>query len=371
MSGLQHRAPAAIAATLLLSVSACHRAASAEPPDPPQPVHQGNLVIVPEGSVLRQRLEVQPLRTEVLRRRLTAPATVESDPSHLARISAPLTGRVVKLFVKFGDTVREGQTLALIDSPDLAQAQSDYLKAVSGAAQAGRTLARQRDLAAHGIAAVKDLDQAQADADAAHSELDRAKLRLKVLGVDPGHLGRTLPVRSPISGRVVDMGVAPGEFHNDPTFVMMTVADLSTVWLTANVQEKDIRRVQVGDDASATFAAYPDEVFTGKVFAVNDLLDPDTRSIKVRVAFRNPERRLKPGMFATVNFAGAALPEVVAPSSALILTGSQSYLFVQVGPGRFERRAVETGEQIGNVTVISRGAAAGTEVATQDAVVLQ
>jgi cobalt-zinc-cadmium efflux system membrane fusion protein len=355
----------------VLATSACHGRPAVERPQVPQIEHHGNLVIVPDGSPLKDRLKVEPLHTETLRRQLVAPATVESDPSHLAKISPPLLGRVVKLLVKFGDTVTQGQTLVLIDSPDLAQAQSDFLKAKSAQVQAERTLSRQKDLAQHGIAAEKDVEQAKADDDAAVSELERSRLRLKVLGIDPGDIGKPLAVRSPISGRVIDLNVAPGEFHNDPNFVMMTIADLSTVWLTANVQEKDIRRVHVGDDATAIFAAYPDDPRRGKVFAVNDLLDPETRSVKVRVAFDNPNGELKPGMFATMHFAGASVTEVVAPSTALILVGDKSYVFAEVDGGQFERKPVETGEQIGTLTVITEGAEAGLRIATQDTVVLQ
>ena len=178
-------------------------------------------------------------------------------------------------------------------------------------------------------------------------------------------------VRSPITGRVVDLAVAGGEFKNDPNAVLMTVADLSTVWLTANVQEKDVRRVKVGDGATAVFSAYPDEHFVGKVFSVADLLDLDTRTVKVRVAMDNPDGRFKPGMFATVRFAGTSTPRVVVPNTALVLRGDETFAFVEVGDWVFEPRRVTTGQQQGPVTVITEGLDAGTPVVTSEAMVLQ
>jgi cobalt-zinc-cadmium efflux system membrane fusion protein len=150
----------------------------------------------------------------------------------------------------------------------------------------------------------------------------------------------------------------------------MIVADLSTVWLTANVQEKDIRRVRQGDQANATFAAYPGETFTGNVLFVGDLLDPDTRTIKVRVSFDNPDFRLKPGMFATVSFSGPPLAEIVVPTSAVVVSGDKNYAYVEVAPWTFDKRQVEVGDQFGDRIVVTKGLDAGARIVATDAVVL-
>lgn len=286
----------------------------------------------------------------------------------MAKIAPPLTGRVVKLFVRFGDTVKQGSPLLSLDSADLVSAQSDYLKAKSALAQAERNVARQKDLKDHGIGAQRELEQAQTDRDTAESELERTTTRLNLLRVGPGGVGGPLTVTSPIAGRVIDLSTAPGQFQNDPATVLMIVADLSTVWLTANVQEKDIRRVHQQDEASATFAAYPGESFTGNVLFVGDLLDPDTRTIKVRVAFKNDDFRLKPGMFATVTFKSKPAPEIVVPTSAVVISGDKSSVYVESAPWTFERRAVEVGEQVGDGIVVTRGLAAGTRIVATNAV---
>jgi len=347
------------------------RSQATPPAEQPTLSRTGDLVSIPDGSPLRARIKVGPATVQPVREHLVTPASVEADPSHLAKIAPPVPGRVVKLFVRFGDSVKQGQPLLALDSPDLAAAQADYLRAKSALVQTERTLSRQRDLAEHGIGAKREVEQAETEQATATSEQERATMRLKLLGLDPGSLGIALTVRSPISGRVTELQVAPGEFRNDPNSVLLVVADLSTVWVTANVQEKDIRRVHKGDDASATFAAYPGEEFKGNVLSVGDLLDPDTRTIKVRIAFENPETRLKPGMFATVTFTGPPVNEVMVPTRALVLIGDESFVFVETAPWQFKRRVVQPGEQQGDSTVIGSGLRQGERVVVEDAVFLQ
>lgn len=369
-----HRAciPFLILAILLgFSVAGCGQGRGAQLEEPPALERHGNRLIVPVNSPLRKRLHTEPVELRTVRRHFAAPATVEADPARAARITPPLAGRVVRLFVHFGESVQKGAPLLALDSPDLVASQTDYLRAKSALGQAERTLARQKDLFEHGIGAQRELEQAQTERDLARSELQRAEIRLHLLGIDPGHLGEPLMVRSPINGRVIEFAVAPGEFRNDLSVPLMTVADLSIVWVTANVQEKDIRRVRPGQDSTATFAAYPGESFPGKVLFVGDLLDPETRTIKVRIAFTNPNQWLKPGMFATVTFTETAAAEVLVPTSALVLIGDKSYVFVVTAPFTFERRSVEAGEQIDHSTIITSGLSGGEHIVTRDALLLQ
>jgi membrane fusion protein, heavy metal efflux system len=340
-------------------------------PSVPMYERQGERLVVPEGSPLRARMKIEPATEQLIQSQLIAPASVEADPTRLAKIAPPVAGRVEKLLVRLGERVEKGQPLLILNAPDLVTAQSDYAKGKSGLALAQKAYARQKDLNEHGIGAQRELEQSETERTNAQSELDRARKRLEQLGVAPDSPVGPLVVRAPISGRVVDMAVAGGEFKNDPNAVLMTVADLSTVWLTASVQEKDFRRVKVGDEATAVFSAYPDQSFTGKVFSVADLLDLDTRTVKVRVAFDNPDGRFKPGMFATVRFAGTSTSRVVVPSTALVLRGDESYAYVEVGDWAFEARSVVTGEQQGGMTVVTKGLDAGTRVVTREAVVLQ
>jgi cobalt-zinc-cadmium efflux system membrane fusion protein len=347
-------------------------ARASAPPDEAVPAFEqrGSDVVVPERSPLRSRLTIEPIAPRRVRHELDVPATAEADPAKVAKISPPLQGRVVKLMVRLGEAIDRGAPLYALDSPDLAAAQSDFLKAKSAEAQTLRALNRQRDLTEHGIGAKKDLEQAQTDEDQAKSELARAGTRLQLLGMDPGEVGRPLVVRAPISGRVIDLSTSPGQYQNDPAAVLMVVADLSTIWVTAQVPEKDIQRVSVGDDARVQFAAYPGEQLAGRVQFVGDVLAPETRTVKVRIQLDNTQHRLKPGMFARVIVQGKEVPEILVPPSALLVRGDKSFVFVEKAPWTLERRPIEVGEPLPAGVSVTRGLAAGERVVTANTILL-
>ncbi|HWU87195.1 MAG TPA: efflux RND transporter periplasmic adaptor subunit [Kofleriaceae bacterium] len=346
-------------------------AASAEEAAVEQIVHDGAKVSVPERSPLRGRLKIEPARTKAVTEVLQVPAQVETDPTTTAKITPPVAGRVVALFVHVGDTVTQGQPLLTLDAPDLVTAQSDYLRAQSTVAQAEKTRSRQQDLKAHGVGSEKDLEQAQTDARLAREDLERASMRLKLLKTDPGQLGKPLTVFAPIPGRIVDAAVAPGELKNDPNVVLMTIADLSRVWLTANVQEKDVRKVKVGEAASATLTAYPGQVLEGRVRSVADVLDPDTRTLKARISIPNEGAQLKPGMFALVTFHGHPIEAVVVPATALVLLGDKTVVFQELAPWTFAPREVVPGTTHDQDVVIVKGLTGGERIVTANAVMLQ
>ena len=333
----------------------------------------GGIVYIPENSPLRQRLKLSVAQAYSGGVALLTPASVEADPAHFARIYPPLSGHVRSLFVRFGDRVTKGQPLLELDSVDFTAAQNDYFKARSGADLAERTLSRQRDLYEHGIAAKREVEQAENDSAVAKNEFSRAANRLRTLGLNPerAQFGQAMTVYSPVAGRVVDMSVAVGEFRNDATAPMMSIADLSTVWLTANVQEKDASRIFVGQQVDAHFAAFPQEQFRGTVLFIGDLLDPDTRTIKVRIALPNPDGRLKPGMFATVSFSEAARQAIAVPTSAIFEEGDTSVVFVEVKPWTFQRRTVVVESQQGDLTLLKSGVLLGARIVSADGLLIK
>lgn len=362
---------------VLSSVAGCgHEAepvSAAEERSAPAMTREHGHIVVPEGSPLRERLTVEALEARPVRRALEAPAHVEADPSRVARITPPLAGRIVSLAVHFGEEVQRGQTLVTIDSPDLAAAQSDYLDARAALAQADRNLARQEGLSAHGIAARADLENAQTQREIAAAELERATSRLRLLGVRGGAVGRPLAVVAPISGRVVELHVSVGEFHSDLAEPLMTIADLSTVWVTADVQERDLSRVSLGMQVEAELAAYPDAPVPGQVLYIGDLLDPETRTLPVRIAFENTDLRLHPGMFARVTFEETARPEIIVPQTAVVLRGDRNVVFVELpnAPWSFEEREVTLGPPVGDELVVTQHLDPGDRVVVQNAVLLQ
>ncbi|HWW72227.1 MAG TPA: efflux RND transporter periplasmic adaptor subunit, partial [Duganella sp.] len=178
-----------------------------------------------------------------------------------------------------------------------------------------------------------------------------------------------LAVRSPISGHVVDLAAAEGAYWNDATAPLMTVADLSRVFVSANAQEKDLARVYVGQQASVKVDAYAEPV-TGQVRYVGEMLDPDTRTVKVRLPFDNRDGRLKPGMFAEATLLSRAHQGVLVPMAAVVQSGFSSRAFVEVKPWSFAPRELKLGAQIGQQVEVLAGLKAGERIVVKDGVLL-
>jgi cobalt-zinc-cadmium efflux system membrane fusion protein len=285
----------------------------------------GDRIIVPATSSLRTRLALEEPTMKEVSHTLVLPGLVEADPGRTVKVMPPVTGRVIDLMAQLGGRVVMGENLALIDSGDLAQAISDEEKARSALKLARQTLDRLMVLERTSAIAVKEREQAQSDFAQAQSELERADARLRIgAPLDQKSNTRLLQVKVPVSGSVIDLQVAPGAFVNDPTAPMMTIANLDTVWVTANVPEKDTSFVSKDQPVSVTFPAYPGKVYEGKVLFVSDVLEPDTRRTKVRIAFDNPDRSLKPGMFANVSFSAPMISRLVVPTSALLMSNDRT-----------------------------------------------
>jgi cobalt-zinc-cadmium efflux system membrane fusion protein len=340
--------------------------------EPQLMLRQGDKIIVPEGSALRGRLSVMPASTQAVSSRLVLPGIVESDPARTAAVLTPLSGRLIALKVALGERVARGQVLAVIDSPDLGQAYDDDDKAADTLKLTEKNLQRQEEQNKLGTASDRDLDQARSDHAQAAAEYNRTRARLKVLGVsaDNRPSSHLLTVTAPVGGSVTMLAVAPGNMINDPTQPLMTIADLSTVWVTALVPEKDIAVISRNQDAEVSLVAYPDRVLRGKVLFVSDVIEPDTRRNKIRIAFANSDYALKPNMFASVTLIGPAQSQVVLPSSALLMNNDRTSVFVATAPWTFERRTVDPQLEEGASVAIRSGVAAGEQVVVKGGILL-
>ena len=333
-------------------------------------VHQGDALLIPEKSPLRRLLAVAAVVEQTVAAPFTLPAVVEADPARLVKVLPPLAGRIVRLDKQLGDQVKAGDVLFVMDSPDFAQATADAVKARAALTMAAHGLERQRELDKSDLAVRRDLEQAQSDFAQAAGEAARAEARLRQAGARAGATGDgKLAVRSPIAGRVVDLAAAEGAYWNDATAPLMTVADLSRVFVSANAQEKDLARLYVGQQASVKLDAYPAPL-TGRVRYVGDLLDADTRTVKVRLPFENRDGRLKPGMFAEATLSSQPHQGILVPMAAVIQGGFSSRAFVEAGPWRFTPREIRLGVQIGQQVEVLGGLKAGERIVVKDGVLL-
>jgi cobalt-zinc-cadmium efflux system membrane fusion protein len=335
-------------------------------------IRAGQRITVPEGSPIRTKLAILPVSEQEIRRNLVLPAVVEADPAHLIKVLPPLPGRVTQLLVQLGERVKVNQPLVVIDAPDLATAYADYDRAKELLSLALKNRERQRILGKEGWAALKDLQQVETDYATADVELQRAEARLKKIGVEAEttNKSRTITVAAPMAGSVIDLAGAPGAYWNDTSAALMTVADLSNVWVSAGVPEKDTSLVSTGQLVDVVFSAYPGEVFKGHVLFVSDVLDPDTRRTKVRITFDNPYARLKPGMFANVSFYAPVQRAPVVPTSALVLKDDANQVLVEVQPWTFEPRTVDIDFQQGTQVVLKSGVKTGDRIVVGGGVLL-
>ncbi|MFZ6745034.1 efflux RND transporter periplasmic adaptor subunit [Undibacterium sp. JH2W] len=326
---------------------------------------------LPEASPLRKSIVVAAVTEQTVERAIIIPGTIELDAATSIKVVPPVAGRILQLNKRLGDKVSVGDVLFSIDSADIATAYSDAAKAQSALLLSKRNLQRQKDLVDAEIAARKDYEQAEADYSQASSEVGRTKARLAQLGVSQdGTAGHHYQLRSPIAGRVIELSAAQGGFWNDTNAALMTVADLSTVWMTASVSEKDLSLVFAGQAAKITLNAYDNEVFEGKIRYVGDVIDADTRSVKVRIAIDNKAGRFKPGMYAKVNLSGQAHQAPTIPASAVVQNGFNTRVFVEKTPSVFEPRIVKTGAQVGDKLEILSGLKAGERIVIKEGVLL-
>jgi cobalt-zinc-cadmium efflux system membrane fusion protein len=340
--------------------------------EPPPLVRQGNRIFIPENSPLRRQLKVIAAPAVPTSGVISAPGIVESDPVRTVVVLPAGGGRVREVKVDIGDRVQRGEVLAIIDSPDLAQAYDNNDKAASAARLAARNLAYQEAQLKMGAAAQRELDQARSDNQQAAAEYVRTRAHLRAMGAPEDATGtaRLLNVRAPVTGSVIALSIATGATINDDTQPIMTVADLSVVWITALIAEKDVRNVARGQEAVATLDAYPGRVLHGQVLFVPDLIEADSRRNRTRIAIANPDYALKPNMFATVTLQGPAQPHVVLPASALLMNNDRTSVFVAVAPWTFERRTVEPllGESA-SVTIAS-GVQPGEQVVVEGGILI-
>ncbi len=290
-----------------------------------------------------------------------------------ARVYPPVGGRVQRMIADLEQRVGRSAPLAAIESPDFGQAQADANRAAADLAAAEKSLGRLRDLYAHGAAARKDLESAEADARRSEIERQRAASRLALLGGRLGGVDQQYVLRSPIAGVVVDRAINPGqEVRTDGQTPLFTVSDPARLWVFLDVTERDIPHVRKGMALAVRSAAYPDRVFHGIVEVVGDTLDPATRTARARGRLDNPDRLLKAEMYVDVELSDPAQhPGLEVPSAAVVADGQQHFVFVEEGKGRFHRRPVTPGPERAGKTQILAGLDQGQRVVVDGSLLLQ
>lgn len=329
-------------------------------------------------SLTDQEIKEARIQTEVVSEREVAEsiqltATIQANQDRLAHVAPRVPGRIVGISSRLGDRVRAGQALASLDSLELGEAHSTYLQAESQARVAQADFERAEKLYADQIVPQKDFLRSRAEHEKARANLRAAADRLRLMGVNPSqadHAISTFPVTAPFAGTVIEKKAVLGELAT-PDQSLFTIADLSTVWIEANLFEKDLGKIRVGATAGVTVAAYPGEVFKGRLTYISSVMDKESRTVKGRVEVRNADGRLKPDMFATAAVDTATISKVLTvPTSAVLLLEGDHVVFVRESAG-FEKRTVRLGENLGGRSVVTQGLEDGETVVIEGAYALK
>ena len=373
-----HGAFAAAAALAAVTLPAgCHSDASPRESPPPAAIATPAGRVHLDPSQMRQ-VHVEELSTHAPADAIKATGTVEFNTDRLARILPPVNGQVQDLKVNVGDTVRKGDVLFVLSSREVAAAIADYLGSRKDLELSEKTHAMTQDLFEHQAASRIALSQSDNDLAKAKARVQQTAEVLQVLGVDAhaadagAPLQGRVPVRSPIGGTITDRNLTNGQFvGNDPAPVM-TIADLSNVWVQADVFERDLHNIAPGQKALVTTAAYPDDRFSAEVSRIATVVDAQTRTAKVRFAVANPGGRLKPGMFTTMSlYLPQPASSLTVPARAVFVEGDRSFAYLQVGPQEFARREIETAAGGAERMRVVSGLKAGDRVASDGVLLLR
>ena len=338
------------------------------------------LVRLSQEELSRTTIEIIPVERGRFRLSREFPATIHPNENELAEVTTLIRGRVVKVQVDVGADVKKGDLLALLHSTDLGLAEGAYLKASARLYEADLSYKRAKDLYEHRAVSLAEFQRREAAMRTARAETREMENQLELLGVPRREIDRLdrehtikadVVLRAPFDGRVIMRNITRGEVL-ETNHTCFTVADLSDVWVVAAVPEKDVEYIQRGHTVDIVAAAYPHGIFSGTITHVGDVLDPATRTLPVRVTARNPDKRLKPEMFALVRIRATPDPNTLTVPLSSIQNGPTGHIvFVQRAPSEFEVRAVRLGEEYGDVAAVLDGVRAGEPVVTKGSFVLK
>ncbi len=343
----------------------------------------GTVTLSPE-KLQATGIEIKKVEPEPLSALIAATAVIELNGDRLSKVSPRVSGRVVKLLASQGDRVKAGQPLALLDSVEIDQAWSDYVKARGKMDSARKSLAREETLFEKKISPEKDVMKARQELGESEADLNLSVERFRLLGIEVSGMeqqknGGTegnhpmIPLTSAVGGAVIGRTATPGEIVG-PDKVLFIVADLSALWVVIDIYENSLALIHAGTGVKVSVSAFPDTTFKGRIAQVGDVVDEKSRTIKARVVVDNASGQLKPGMFATVsiNAKGPSREQVIAvPEDALLLDGTTRYVFVQTGPGAFARRDVNAGRILGGRIEVVDGLKKGDLLVIKGAFVLK
>lgn len=352
---------AALATCLLSPILGCKEAKKAE-------ANQSTAAKRSEQEIqltptLKQQIKVGPPVWQDVENSVQVSARVEADATRLARIGSPVSGRITDLAVLEGQRVREGQVLATVHSTDLSDTQFAFIKAYSQHQLSEKSVERARQLVNADVIGSAELQRREAEVLQAGAEVAALRQQLRALGMSDNAIRRLEQTRrinseyqivASIGGTVLERKITIGQIVQ-PAEVAFVIADLSNVWLVADIPEQNASSVAVGKDVQATIPAYPDAVIEGKLSFVSAIVNPETRTVATRMNLPNPQGRYKPAMLASMKLHDNAQKKLTVPATAVVREQNQDFVFVSTSPDVFALRKVALGDEFGEYRVLVDG----------------
>ena len=356
--------PAVLLILLAAVLSACQ---DKEAPAAAAPADPSLVTVLPD---FLQRLKIAPAVEGDVTETLRVPARIEVDEQRVARIGAAVTGRVTQIHASLGQNVQRGEQLATLHSAELSAAQLAYLKALSQAKLQRSAVDRAKLLFASDVIGAAELQKRESELAQAEAEMQAAHGQLGVLGMTDGAMAKLAATRAvhslssitaTLEGVVIERKVTPGQVVQ-PADALFTVADLSHVWLVAEVPEQQAVLVKKGEAAQAEIPALSGRRIEGRLIYVADTVNPNRRTVTVRMDVDNPERTLKPEMLASMLIQGAPQRRLLIPAAAVVREDNKDYVFVQLDAQSFQLRHLILGQESDGQIPVQAGLKIGENI---------
>ena len=324
--------------------------------------HEGELKLS-AAEMKAAGITVEVIQPQQVADQLMLTANIAANQDRLAHVAPRIQGRIIKVMASLGDRVKATQALAMIDSVEMGEAKAEYRRAQSELKLAEATYQRTDGLYREQVVPQRQWLEVKSAYERAQASAEAATDKLRMLGGLPDTGQSSFVVIAPFAGVIIEKKAVLGELAR-PEDSLFTVADLSTVWIEADVAEKDVEKLTVGARASVTTAAFPDETFKGRVSYISHVFDKQTRTLKARIEVPNPDNKLRLDMFARVAVAHTDTHEaLVLPQDAVVMVQGESVVYV-VDEDGIEPKPVQIGERLPGRVVIASGLKAGEKVVT-------
>jgi cobalt-zinc-cadmium efflux system membrane fusion protein len=362
----------ALVAVLIAASAACNKS-HGEEAGPSAPDKPRDFIRYADGHAPLDFIKIETVAEHAGATSVSLPGKVSFDEEHTQRVASPIDGRAIGILVKLGDRVKAGQPLVQLSSPNVGLIQADAQKASSDLSVAEKATERVHKLQAEGAIAEKEVAMSEGELRKAHADYARATAQLRSLGLTASDPAVGAALRAQIAGIVVERNVLVGqEVRADQTTPLLTITSLDTVWVMADAYEQDLGLVSDGDVVAIRVPAYPGETFPGRVTHIGEVVDPATRTVKIRCVVPNPGHKLKPEMFAKVDVRdGGRRKMITVPSKAVLSEGDKALVVVALEGNVFRARRVDVGPETEGQVRILGGLNPGEKIVTDGAIFMK